>query len=380
AGTVTLSGANTHSGMNTLSGGVLLLGNDSALGSNKLLIDFNDATAKTLAASGSATRTIANNLEIYNDLTLGQASVNTGSLILNGAVALGNEANLTRQITVADGTSHTFGGVISGLRGIVKKGTGTLTLGGNNTFSGANYLVEGTTLLTSATGAGTGIQYLGETSGSGSATLAVGGSGLTVGNAITVRTGSSGTKKIDAVNATGTTTLSGNLTLDAGATLAATNGGGLNLGGSTLTFGNTMILAVTNSSDVSIGNQLVTSGDALIAKRGTGTLILTNGSNYGDMRYDLYEGKLQVGAIGNLGQASTYKGNKLYFNGGTLKITDNLDLAANNGISLGAGGGTIEVDSGKVLTVREYISDGSATGVSFFKTGAGTLFLNKSGS
>ncbi|NBQ66023.1 MAG: hypothetical protein EBT95_10975, partial [Verrucomicrobia bacterium] len=239
AGTVTLSGANTHSGMNTLSGGVLLLGNDSALGSNKLLINWADNTAKTLATSGSATRTIANNLEIYNDLTLGQASGNTGSLILNGAVALGNEVG-TRQVTVADGTSHTFGGVISGLRGIVKKGTGTLTLGGNNTFSGANYLVEGTTLLTSATGAGTGIQYLGETSGSGSATLAVGGSGLTVGNAITVRTGSSGTKKIDAVNTTGTTTLSGNLTLDGGATLAATNGGGLNLGGSTLTFGNTM--------------------------------------------------------------------------------------------------------------------------------------------
>ena len=55
-------------------------------------------------------------------------------------------------------------------------------------------------------------------------------------------------------------------------------------------------------------------------------------------------------------------------------------MSANNGITIGAGGGTIEVDSGKTLTLKEYINDGSGTGISCNKTGAGTLFLDKSGS
>ncbi|MFM8654957.1 MAG: autotransporter-associated beta strand repeat-containing protein, partial [Verrucomicrobiota bacterium] len=155
SGTLVLSGANSYSGLTTFEAGTILAGHNDAFGTSTVMFDWSDNSAKTMAANGATARTIANSIQIYNNLTLGQSTVNTGSLTFSGGVALGNEAG-TREITVADGTSHTFSGVVSGLRGIVKKGTGSLTLSGNNTFSGASYLVGGPTVLSGNTGAGSG--------------------------------------------------------------------------------------------------------------------------------------------------------------------------------------------------------------------------------
>ena len=376
SGTLKLTGANTYSGFTYLRAGTILVGHDQALGSGTFMFSYLDTSAKTLAAVGSEGRTLANAIQVYNDLTLGQSSGNTGSLNFAGNVALGNEAGV-RILTMADGTAHTISGVIDGLRGIVKGGGGSLTLSGNNTFSGANYLINGTTIVTANSGAGTGTQNLGETWGSDSATLALGGSGITMANAINVRAGSSGTKKIEAINAAGTSTLAGAMDLSANTTLAANSGGGLTLTGTTLNFAANTTLTVTNSSSVSIVNQLITSGDALIAKRGSGTLTLANASNYGDMRYDLYGGTLEVGQVGNLGEASAFKANKIYFDGGKLRATGDIDFNSNNGITLGANGGTIDVDAGRTLGLRGYINDINNTGVILTKTGQGVLLLNR---
>jgi autotransporter-associated beta strand protein len=376
SGTLKLTGASTYSGFTYLRAGTILVGNDQALGSGTFMFSFADNSAKTLATVGSEGRTIANAFQIYNNLTLGQSSGNTGSLHLAGNVSLGNETG-TRILTMADGTSHTISGVIDGLRGIVKSGGGTLTLSGNNTFSGANYLVNGTTMVTANTGVGTGTLNLGETSGSDSATLALGGSGINMANAINVRAGSSGVKKIEAMNSTGTASLGGAVGIGANATLAANSGGALALTGATMNFSANTILTVTNSSSVTFGNQLITSGDALIAKRGNGTLSLASGSNYGDMRYDLYGGTLEVSQVGNLGDASSFKANKVYFDGGKLRVAGTIDFGANNGITLGSNGGTIEVDSGQTLGLRGYINDIDNTGVVLTKTGAGVLLLNR---
>jgi len=375
-GALQLGGANTYSGSTLFRAGTILVGNNQSLGSGTLMFSFADNSAKTLAAVGSEGRTLANAIQIYNNLTLGQVSGNTGSLNFAGNVALGNEAGV-RILTMADGTAHTISGVIDGLRGIVKGGGGSLTLSGNNTFSGSNFLINGTTIVTANSGAGTGTQNLGETWGSDSATLALGGSGITMANAINVRAGSSGTKKIEAINATGTSALAGAMDLGANTTLAANSGGGLALTGTTLNFAANTTLTVTNSSSVSIVNQLITSGDALIAKRGSGTLTLANASNYGDMRYDLYGGTLEVGQVGNLGEASAFKANKIYFDGGKLRATGDIDFNSNNGITLGANGGTIDVDAGRTLGLRGYINDMNNTGVTLTKTGAGVLLLNR---
>ncbi|MEY2851348.1 MAG: hypothetical protein RL549_47 [Verrucomicrobiota bacterium] len=373
-GTLILGGANAHTGQMFLREGTILLANDQALGGGTFMFSFATNTAKTLASLGGATRQITNAIQIYNDATLGQSTGNTGSLNFSGTVDLGSDAGV-RILTTASGTTHTLSGVVSGTRGIVKKGEGTLLLTGNNTFSGTNYFVQGITAVAANNGVGTGTQYLGETWGSDAATLVLAGSGITMANAIVVRSGSSGTKRIEAYNTSGTSTMSGVITLDASTTLGANYGGALALTGATANLAADTILTVTNSSAVTIANQLITAGDALLVKRGSGTLALSNGSNYGDMRYDLYGGTLEVSQEGNLGNASTFKANKVYLDGGTLKATESFVFQANNGITIGSNGGTFEVAATKTLELQQYLNDMSNTGVSLSKTGAGTLSL-----
>lgn len=155
-GTLTLSGANNYSGLTTHEAGVLLVGNNSALGSGVYMVDFNNATNKTIAASGSSNYTLSQSNQIFNDLTLGVATGNTGKLTFAGGTFLGNEVNSWRTLTVAANNNHEFSGVINGNRGIIKAGTGTLTLSGNNTFGSSLQLNEGTVLVgnNNALGAG----------------------------------------------------------------------------------------------------------------------------------------------------------------------------------------------------------------------------------
>ena len=155
-GTLTLSGANDYTGLTTHEAGVLLIGNNSALGTGVYQVDFNNATNKTIAANGSASFTLSQSNNIYNDLTLGEATGNTGKLTFSGGTALGNEVGQTRTLTVAANNNHEFSGAVTGNRGIIKAGTGTLTLSGNNTFGNTFQLNEGTVLVgnNSAFGAG----------------------------------------------------------------------------------------------------------------------------------------------------------------------------------------------------------------------------------
>ena len=155
-GTLTLSGANDYSGLTTHEAGVLLIGNNSALGTGIYQVDFNNATNKTIAANGAANFTISQSNNIYNDLTLGEATGNTGKLTFAGGTFLGNEVDAWRTLTVAANNNHEFSGGITGNRGIIKAGSGTLTLSGNNTFGSTFQLNSGTVLVGNNNAFGTG--------------------------------------------------------------------------------------------------------------------------------------------------------------------------------------------------------------------------------
>ena len=91
-----------------------MVGNAAALGTGTLQIQFDEAGTRTLASSSSAGYTLANNLNIFNTMTLGQTEGGTGSLTLSGTVSLGDPVGEVNARTLTVNGAHTMSGVISG--------------------------------------------------------------------------------------------------------------------------------------------------------------------------------------------------------------------------------------------------------------------------
>ncbi|MFN3840833.1 MAG: beta strand repeat-containing protein, partial [Cyclobacteriaceae bacterium] len=144
AGTLTLSGANTHSGT-TLSAGTLNINNATALGATASTFIINggtiDNTTGGAITTGNYPQTWAGDFAFT-----GTQDLNLGT----GAVTL----SANRQVTTNAG-NLTVGGVISGGFSLTKSGAGTLTLAGANIFTGGTILNAGTLNINSSGALGT---------------------------------------------------------------------------------------------------------------------------------------------------------------------------------------------------------------------------------
>jgi autotransporter-associated beta strand protein len=200
-GIIQLGGANTYSGGTTLNAGTLNINNASALGTGTFTI-AGGSNAIIDNTTGGAITLSANNAQVWNgNFTFtGTQSLNLGT----GAVALG----ASRTVTV-NANNLTVGGVISGTGfGLTKAGSGTLTLSGANTYTGATTVNAGTLLVNGSNSAATGAVSVNNSG------TTLGGTG-TIGGAVTVNSGANllgGTGSL----ASGTLTLANNLTLNSG--------------------------------------------------------------------------------------------------------------------------------------------------------------------
>jgi len=168
SGMVTLTGANAYTGSTTISAGTLQLGSgasghDGVLSTSSIVdnsvLAYNvfGSVAPTYPISGTGALVKAGNgvltLTSTNAAYAGSTTVSGGTLQLGDGTG-GNDAVLNTSGIVNNGAlvynvdaSQAAGYPISGSGGLSKVGTGTLTLSGNNTYSG-NTLVGAGTLET----------------------------------------------------------------------------------------------------------------------------------------------------------------------------------------------------------------------------------------
>ncbi len=156
SGALVLSGANVYNGTTTLSAGTLRVGVDSvgsvgaitssAIGTGGLT--FNGGG---LSSNGAAARTVLNPVTFNNNATLGDA-VNNGKLTFAADASLGTAV---RTLTV--NSEAQFDGILGGAGGgITKAGAGTLTLAGNNTYTGLTTVSAGRLVLSGNNALATG--------------------------------------------------------------------------------------------------------------------------------------------------------------------------------------------------------------------------------
>jgi len=128
---------------------------------------------------------------------------------LNAVRTITSATSAFRQFMVYSAT--TISSVISGAIGIIKNGSGTLTLSGNNTFTGGVTILDnGILTLANANAAGTGTIFLKSTQTGAFNTLTVNG-GLTIANPISIDS-STGREGI-ASTGTGNTSLTGGIAI-----------------------------------------------------------------------------------------------------------------------------------------------------------------------
>lgn len=283
-GTMILSGNNTYSGATTIDQGTLRADASGALSHN---------SAVTVGYSGT--------------LDLGSYSQDIGSLAGNGTVT--NSGGVLVQLSTGyDNSSTTFSGTIhGGGLGLIKTGSGVLTLTGTNTYSG------GTGLL---------------------------GGELTVGNDWALGTG-------------------GLVVLAAGTLSAAYN--------TAVTLPNSVDIHanLTISGNGNLGLNGMVGGGGSIIKNGGGNLTL-NGANLFSGGMNLVSGSLTLGSNTALGS-----GMLRVIGGGTLDA--NTAIALSNDVDLQT---ALAVGGTNDLALNGIVSGGG----SIIKTGAADLTLNSSNS
>ena len=374
-GMLTLGGANTYTGATAINAGRLTLAGGLALA---------DTDAVSVAAGAT--------------LVLG-TSETIGSLAGAGAVQLLSDSVLT----AGDTANTTFSGVISatsGNGGLVKTGSGTLTLSGTNIYTGGTIVNAGTLALAGGSAladmanlqvnAGATLQLnasetIGALAGAGNValgayTLTTGGNdnssgygGIISGTGGLVKTGT-GTMTLGGANTyTGATTISGGKLLFTGGSALADTGAVTVAMGATLQLdASETIGSLAGAGSVSLGaNTLTTGGDNTsttlsgvisgtggLTKTGTGTLTITGTDTYTGAT-TVSAGKLVVN--GSLASATTVAsgatldgngnigGGVTVQSGGTLAVggsgtedlaTGNLTLNAGTELAIGLGGTT----------------------------------------
>ncbi len=342
-----------------------------------VLSQVNTYTGGTEINAGTLVITQTGALPGYN--VAGQVDVNLGAALAVGnavddaavaeILATGNLKSGSSLGFDTTGGSRTYGTAIDGSIGLVKVGTGELTLTAANTFTG-NVGIQGGSLIlgnASAIPSGRDVSLTG-------GTLNVGAFDPSLG-AITAESGSlvgAGTVTVTSFTKTGTESfvIAGNLT---GPATINVNGGTLQIGNGSMTgsVGSESAIATSvgaslifNRSDNPIFANVI-SGAGSVEQSGSGSITLSGENTFtGNMLVS--SGTLALGNASALGSAAV-----TVANGGTLSVnaginaTTSASLVLNGGTISGAGtlsAGSFELNGGTVAAALAGMGAMTVTG------------------
>lgn len=285
------------------------------------------------------------------------ASNTSGTNTIDAPIILGGGAGSTQTFSITSGGTFVINGVISesgaGTK-ISKTGGGTLTLFGNNSYTGGTSIAAsgGTIAIGSDTALGTGT--------------------LTFATGTALQSADANARTISNVWAIGTTQTFGSATTG---DLTLSNTASISLGSTAKTF-------TINNNNTTLAATFTSTGG--ITKNGAGRLFLTGASTYTatGAPTTIDAGTLNAAIIANGGTASSIGQSsnvaaRLVFGGGSLQYTGSTAASTDRLFTIGdANGDTATVDaSGGTVGTLSFTSGGA---IAFGNTNAHTLTLTGS--
>jgi len=380
--TLTLNGGAVQAtaGAGSMLGGPVTL---SGGGSANVVAGATLTISGAIGGSGGFTTTNGGLLILTGSNTYDTTAINAGTLQVGAGGTLGSLGSgaVTDNGTLIFNRTDNYGGPVSNNisgTGALTLNSGTLTLGGANTYTGATTISAGTLRLGGVGALGNGTSNTsGVTVNASGGALDLGGISPTAGVGLTLNgTGVSGGGALTNSSATAAT-YSGLIALGSNSSIAASDGNIILSNTGTITgSGNNLILdGSATGSSVASG---IGTGAGTLTKQGTGTWTLSGADTYTGAT-TINVGTLRLGAVGALGNGTNNTAGVTVSGGAALDLggispTASVGLTVNGtGVS---GGGALTNSSATAATYSGLITLGGSSSI---EASDGSIILSNTG-